>query len=97
MSTRFSALLNAALMVASLAIASPAFARDNSPMGTITKSTLEGQGYTCSLVGVGFWECTKPGETTYWCDSGSCQPKPLIKQPVKKFPRPILNNQILSQ
>lgn len=95
MTTRLKALLNTAILVASLAVLSPAIARDNAPMGTVTKAGLESQGYKCELVGVGFWECTKDGATTYWCDSGSCQPKPMATPPVKKFPRPNLNTQLL--
>lgn len=57
--------------------AAPAFAMDNNqPMGTTTKDTLKADGYSCELVSVGFWECTKSGSTTYWCDATSCQPKP---------------------
>lgn len=98
MSNTFKALFNATLMVAALAAASPALARDNAPGGNpITRSDLEGQGYSCSLVSVGFWECTKPGGTTYWCDVSSCQPKPLVVPPKTKFPRPNLNTQSLSQ
>jgi hypothetical protein len=67
------------------ALAAPAFARDNGAAGaTVTKEGLEGDGYTCSVVSTGFWECTKPGGTTYWCDAGSCQPKPFRVKP-KKF------------
>lgn len=77
MTTKSIAALSAVLLTLSIA-AAPALARDNGPMGTgTTKSDLASQGYTCELVGVGFWECTKAGSTTYWCDSGSCQPKPL--------------------
>jgi hypothetical protein len=77
MTTKLTALMSTALLVASMAIAAPALAMDNNPMGTTTKASLEADGYTCELVGVGFWECTKAGGTTYWCDTGSCQPKPL--------------------
>ena len=41
-----------------------------------TKEGLEKDGYKCELVSTGFWECTKNGQTTYWCDASSCQPKP---------------------
>ena len=76
MTPRFSSVLAATLAL--VVAAAPAFAVDNNPNGTtITKSDLEGQGYSCSLVSTGFWECTKDGSTTYWCDAGSCQPKPL--------------------
>jgi hypothetical protein len=69
-------------LAALAAFAAPAMARDNAANGgTITKDSLEGDGYTCSVVSTGFWECTKPGETTYWCDAGSCQPKPLRVHP----------------
>jgi hypothetical protein len=43
----------------------------------LSKDDLEGQGYTCEYVATGFWECTKPGSTTYWCDSYSCAPAPF--------------------
>jgi hypothetical protein len=34
-------------------------------------------GYTCVRVAVNFIECTKDGETTYWCDdAGNCEAKP---------------------
>ena len=83
MTPRLSSVL-AALVTLSLA-AAPAFAVDNNPndSGT-TKAGLEADGYTCSVVSVGFWECPKPGGTTYWCDAGSCQPKPLISGGGKK-------------
>jgi hypothetical protein len=97
MTIRFKALLTTAITVASLAVLSPAIARDNAPMGTITKESLKGQGYTCEYVATGFWECTKPGGTTYWCDAGSCQPKPLVGPAVNKFPRPKLNTLMLSR
>lgn len=78
MTTKSIAALSAVLLTLSMAAVGPAPAMDNGPMGTgTTKSDLESQGYSCELVGVGFWECTKAGSTTYWCDSGSCQPKPL--------------------
>ncbi|MGN6682538.1 MAG: hypothetical protein ACTHKD_00840 [Devosia sp.] len=83
MTPRFSSVLAATLAL--VVAAAPAFAVDNNPNGTtITKSDLEGQGYSCSLVSTGFWECTKDGSTTYWCDAGSCQPKPLISGGGKK-------------
>lgn len=97
MITRLTAFLSTALAVASLALASPALARDNAPMGTITKDSLESQGYKCELVGVGFWECTKDGATTYWCDSGSCQPKPLTVRPGKGLRLPNANTMLMTQ
>jgi hypothetical protein len=84
-------------VIVGFALLSPAAARDNSPMGTTTKAGLEGQGYKCELVGVGFWECTKAGETTYWCDSGSCQPKPRTLPKGHKLPKPNLDNMVVTQ
>lgn len=69
--------ISAAFLALSMFAAAPALAMDNNqPMGTTTKDTLKADGYTCELVSVGFWECTKSGGTTYWCDATSCQPKP---------------------
>jgi hypothetical protein len=66
----------AVALFAAAMVATPAAALDNDPMGTaLTKGDLEKDGYKCVVVGVGFWECTK-GDKTYWCDTGSCQPKP---------------------
>ncbi|HEY0918802.1 hypothetical protein [Devosia sp.] len=96
MTNRHKALLTAAALLAGLA-AAPALARDNAPMGTtITKADLEKDGYTCQLVSVGFWECTKGGKT-YWCDAGSCQPKPRLQPSGTRVPRPDVNGQLLSR
>jgi len=93
MTTSLTATLGAALLILSMASVAPVVAMDNGPMGTgTTKSDLESQGYTCELVSVGFWECTKSGSTTYWCDSGSCQPKPLKGGNKGKFGSIKLNN-----
>lgn len=98
MSNTIRTLFGAALILAAFASATPGFARDNAPGGNaLTKGDLEGDGYTCSLVSVGFWECTKPGGTTYWCDTGSCQPKPRVQQPKTRLPRADVRNQILTQ
>ena len=76
MTAKFITLTSAVLLLVASA-AMPAFARDNNPQGEgTTKKGLEDQGYKCELVATGFWECTKAGETTYWCDVSSCQPKP---------------------
>jgi hypothetical protein len=53
--------------------------------GPTTKDALEKQGYKCELVATNFWECTKDGSPTYWCDSSSCQPKPLRVVPTRTF------------
>ena len=53
----------------------------------ITKTTLKDQGYTCTYVATNFWECTKPGATTYWCDAYSCQPKPRTASYETTVPR----------
>jgi len=83
MTPRLSSVLAATLALA--LAAAPALAVDNNPNGSgTTKADLEGQGYSCSLVSTGFWECTKDGSTTYWCDAGSCQPKPLTTGGGKK-------------
>jgi hypothetical protein len=76
MMTKLTAALGAVSLTLSMAIAAPAFAMDNNPMGTVTQDTLKADGYTCEYVATNFWECTKPGGTTYWCDASSCQPKP---------------------
>ena len=57
----------------------------------VTKGGLEGQGYTCTKAGVDFWECTKPGATTYWCNSSSCQPKPRTASWETTVPRGSMN------
>lgn len=78
MYNKFTAFASIALLLASVSSV-PAFALDNNPMGTtITKAGLEKDGYKCVVVSVGFWECTK-GDKTYWCDTGSCQPKPRVQ------------------
>lgn len=97
MTTRLKALMNIAILLASVAVLSPAIAREKAPMGTVTKAGLEGQGYKCELVSVGFWECTKDGATTYWCDSGSCQPKPRVQQPGRRLPQVNLDTKLLIQ
>jgi len=92
MTNTLTAALSVALLTLSAATITPALAMDNGPMGTgTTKSDLESQGYSCELVSVGFWECTKSGGTTYWCDSGSCQPKPLMGGNKGKFGNVKLN------
>jgi hypothetical protein len=57
--------------------AAPAHAVQNNGGGeTVTIESLEKQGYKCEVVSVGFVECTKKGEKTYWCSRGSCAPAP---------------------
>ena len=51
--------------------------------GSTTKDDLEKQGYKCEVVATNFWECTKDGSPTYWCDSSSCQPKPIRVAPLR--------------
>lgn len=97
MTKAFTTLLSTALTIASLAVLSPTIARERAPMGTITKAGLESQGYKCELVSVGFWECTKDGATTYWCDSGSCQPKPRVQQPGRPLPQVNLGTKLFMQ
>jgi len=51
--------------------------------GGTTRDDLEKQGYKCEVVATGFWECTKDGSPTYWCDSsGSCAPAPKRLAPI---------------
>jgi hypothetical protein len=83
MTTKLASTLSAVVLTLSMAVGAPAFAMNNSPMGTTTKDTLKADGYTCEYVATNFWECTKPGGTTYWCDATSCQPKPLKSGGVK--------------
>ena len=83
MTTKLASTLSAVVLTLSMAVGAPAFAMDNNPMGTTTKDTLKADGYTCEYVATNFWECTKPGGTTYWCDSTSCQPKPLRSGGIK--------------
>lgn len=80
MTTKLVAALSAALLLLSISATASAFAVDNNiPLGTDTKETLKGKGYTCEFVSTNFWECTKPGEPTYWCDASSCQVKLKLK------------------
>lgn len=97
MTTKFAALTSAVLLLVSSAI-SPALARDNNPQGEgTTKKSLEDSGYTCTYVATGFWECTKAGETTYWCDVSSCQPKPRTVRPGKGLRLPNANQMLMTQ
>lgn len=53
-----------------LATAAPALALANNgggPDSTVTD--LKKKGYTCGRIGIGGYECTKPGEPTYYCDN----------------------------
>lgn len=85
-------------LVVAVALVSPAMALDSAPMGTgKTRADLEKDGYKCELVATGFWECTKEGGTTYWCDAGSCQPKPLVKPPGRKLPKLNLDTKMLTK
>jgi len=77
MTIKLASTLSALALTLSMALSAPALAMNNSPMGTTTKETLKADGYTCEYIATNFWECTKPGGTTYWCDSTSCQPKPF--------------------
>ncbi|MHB1104016.1 MAG: hypothetical protein ACYC0C_14830 [Devosia sp.] len=97
MTTKFVALTSAVLLLVSSAVG-PSFARDNNPQGEgTTRKSLEDAGYTCSYVATGFWECTKAGETTYWCDVSSCQPKPLTVRPGKGLRLPNANTMLMTQ
>src|SRR5215207_6994125 len=83
MTTKLASTLSAVVLTLSMAVGAPALAMNNSPMGTTTKDTLTADGYKCEYVATNFWECTKPGGTTYWCDATSCQPKPFKTGGVK--------------
>ncbi len=97
MTAKFAALTCAVLLLVSSA-ATHSFARDNNPQGEgTTRKSLEDAGYTCSLVATGFWECTKAGETTYWCDVTSCQPKPRTVRPGKMPRLPNANTMLMTQ
>jgi hypothetical protein len=80
----------AALMAAASVFVMPAVAAaepsNNTGSSTTTVKDLEAKGYECEVVAAGFKECTKAGETTYWCATGRCIPKPLVKP--KPPPRP---------
>lgn len=96
MTNTWKAWASVVLLVTSISASAPVAARDNAPMGTgITKDSLEKDGYKCELVGVGFWECTKSGGTTYWCDTGSCQPKPR-RQPGVFKPKLPMGDRVFS-
>lgn len=73
--------------------ATSAFAMDNgSGPGNQKQKDLEDKGYTCTVVGTGHTECTKSGETTYWCDkTGTCEPKPFRTDPGRTVRLPNLN------
>ncbi len=64
-----------------------AMALDNNVGGAgKTRDDLEKDGYSCEYVATNFWECTKDGETTYWCDStGQCIEKPLRVTPTRPW------------
>ena len=77
MMNRWKVGLGAALLVSSIGTVPAAATRDDASKGASrTQASLRTDGYTCEVVSVGFSECTASGKTTYWCDSGSCQPKP---------------------
>ncbi|MCU1408619.1 MAG: hypothetical protein JWM23_699 [Microbacteriaceae bacterium] len=40
-------------------------------------------GMTCKLVATDFWECTDENGRIWWCDSDSCQQKPLVVGPLE--------------
>jgi hypothetical protein len=49
------------------------FALPVGPLGN-KMDDLKSQGYTCEYVATNFYECTKAGSTTYWCDgTGACE------------------------
>jgi hypothetical protein len=62
-----------------LAVAAALFASVLLPTAAYaeTKGGLEGKGYKCVVVATDFWECTKDGSPTYWCDKSSCEVKPF--------------------
>ena len=79
-----------ALSAAVLAMGTaPVHALNTSPGGTDTsQDDLKKKGYKCEVVATDFIECTKDGETTYWCsDSGKkCIPKPLKRPSSPRLP-----------
>lgn len=47
-----------------------------------TMQDLKDAGYTCERVATNFIECTKSGESTYWCtDDGTCEQAPARSGP----------------
>jgi hypothetical protein len=89
--TILSFLASAALLI-TMAASSPALAMANNGLnGTDkTKGDLENEGWTCVVVGASFWECTKEGEKTQWCDAHSCGPAPM-KGTKPKLPGQVVN------
>jgi hypothetical protein len=84
--------LASAALLAAMAMSSPALAMNNGAGGTSkSKGDLEAEGWTCVVVSVGFWSCTKPGEHEQWCDASSCQPAPL-KGNKPKLPGQVIRN-----
>ncbi len=79
-------MLGAAFSVGMILTSAQGFAMDNGVYDSgKTRSELEADGYKCEMAGVGFFECTKSGSQTYWCDShGTCQPAPLRGTPPKR-------------
>jgi hypothetical protein len=43
----------------------------------VNRGDLEGKGYKCAVVATDFWECTKAGAPTYWCDKTGYEIKPF--------------------
>jgi hypothetical protein len=67
----------------------PVHALDSPTADTDTsQDDLKKKGYKCEVVATDFIECTKDGETTYWCsDRGKkCIPKPLVFRPSLRRP-----------
>lgn len=74
---------------------------DGDPPPSKTIKDLEGEGYTCEVIGAGAWECTKSGAATQICsgltrEKSSCGPKPRkVKQPVAVLPANPLTIQLV--
>ena len=72
------------LSLASTASTAYALRIDNTS-GRKTRKQLEDAGYTCTYVATGFYECTKAGDTAYWCDgTGACDEKPFRTVPTNR-------------
>lgn len=81
-------LLIAASLVFGFA-ASPAMAEQNDDTpAEVTVKSLKADGYKCETVSIGFVECTKAGETTQWCSSGTCVDKPRRTSPIHRHTAP---------
>jgi hypothetical protein len=51
-----------------------------------TKDELIREGFTCSVVSVGFYECTKSGHRAWWCSGNNCEMAPRTTNPPPRNP-----------